>query len=208
MALGLLLPLCALPVYSLPRTRWIVREMILREVGDQTDSRMKCLILQLGNLLFLSLLFPLLIYQIKLSIPTLHAVIIIKAVVLNTGCALGFCVCVLSRDRLFVTPWTGARQTPLSMEFFRQEYWSVLPFPPLGDLPKPGIRPTSPSSPALADGFFTDEPTRKPRILWGALKCPCLGFSWISEVRTFGRWAQVSVLKFPSSSHGYPSCYH
>ena len=98
MALGLLLPLCALPVYSLPRTRWIVREMILREVGDQTDSRMKCLILQLGNLLFLSLLSPLLVYQIKLSIPTLHAVIIIKAVVLNTGCALGFCVCVCAQS--------------------------------------------------------------------------------------------------------------
>ena len=34
-----------------------------------------------------------------------------------------------SRVRLFATPWTVARQAPLSMEFSRQEYWSGLPFP-------------------------------------------------------------------------------
>ena len=45
----------------------------------------------------------------------------------------------LSRVRLFVTPWTVDRQAPLSMEFFRQEYWSALPFPSSGDLPDPGI---------------------------------------------------------------------
>ena len=42
---------------------------------------------------------------------------------------------------LFVTPWTVARQAPLSMEFSRQEYWSGLPFPSPGDLPDPGIEP-------------------------------------------------------------------
>ena len=41
-------------------------------------------------------------------------------------------------------------QSPLSMEFFRQEYWNGLPFPSPGDLPDPGIRPESPGSPALA----------------------------------------------------------
>ena len=35
----------------------------------------------------------------------------------------------LSRGWLFATPWTVARQVPLSMEFSRQEYWSGLPFP-------------------------------------------------------------------------------
>ena len=40
---------------------------------------------------------------------------------------------------LFVTPWTVAHQAPLSMEFSRQEYWSGLPFPSLGDLPDPGL---------------------------------------------------------------------
>ena len=49
----------------------------------------------------------------------------------------------LSRFRLFVTPWTAARQAPLSMGFFRQEYWSGLPCPPPGDLPDPGIEPGS-----------------------------------------------------------------
>ena len=39
-----------------------------------------------------------------------------------------------------VTPWTVARQTPLSMEFSRQEYWSRLPFPPPGDPPDPQYR--------------------------------------------------------------------
>ena len=39
----------------------------------------------------------------------------------------------------FVTPWTVAHQAPLSMGSPRQEYWSMGPFPPPGDLPKPGI---------------------------------------------------------------------
>ena len=41
-------------------------------------------------------------------------------------------------------PWTVALQAPQSMEFFRREYWSELPFPPPGDLPDPGIEPESP----------------------------------------------------------------
>ena len=48
------------------------------------------------------------------------------------------------------TRWTAVRQSSLSMRFSRQEYWSGLPFPPLGDLPDPGIKPKSPVSPALA----------------------------------------------------------
>ena len=48
----------------------------------------------------------------------------------------------LSHVQLFVTPWTEAIQAPLSMAFSRQEYWSGLPFPPPGDLPHPGIKPT------------------------------------------------------------------
>ena len=46
---------------------------------------------------------------------------------------------------LFPTPWTVARQAPLSMGFPRQEFWSGLPFPPPGDLPDPGIKPRSPA---------------------------------------------------------------
>ena len=54
-----------------------------------------------------------------------------------------------------VTPWTVACQAPLYMEFSRQEYWSELPFPLPGDLPDPGIKP---SSPILPSGFFATAP--------------------------------------------------
>ena len=59
-----------------------------------------------------------------------------------------------SRVRLFVTSWTVAHQTPLSMGFSRQDYWSGLPCPLLGDLPDPGIIPMSLVSPALVGRFF------------------------------------------------------
>ena len=61
-----------------------------------------------------------------------------------------------SQVRLFVIPLTIASQAPLSMGFSRQEYWSGLPGPPPGDLPDPGIKPESLTSPALAGGFFTN----------------------------------------------------
>ena len=51
------------------------------------------------------------------------------------------------------TPWTVARQAPLSMGFSRQEYWSGLPS--LGDLPDPGIEP---GSPALQAASLPSEP--------------------------------------------------
>ena len=49
--------------------------------------------------------------------------------------------CMLSCVWLFATLWTVALQTPLS----RQEYWSGLPFPPLGHVPNSGIEPATPS---------------------------------------------------------------
>ena len=72
---------------------------------------------------------------------------------------LGVCVQSLSHVQLFATPWTVAHHTPLSMGFSRQEYWSGLSFPAPGDLPKPGIEPLSPTSPALqADSLPTKPP--------------------------------------------------
>ena len=50
-----------------------------------------------------------------------------------------------SRVQIFATPWTVACQAPLSKGFSRQEYWSGLPFPTLGHLPDPGIKPGSPA---------------------------------------------------------------
>ena len=43
------------------------------------------------------------------------------------------------------TPWTSARQAPLSRRFCRQGYWSGLPFPSPWDPPNPGIKPRSPA---------------------------------------------------------------
>ena len=65
----------------------------------------------------------------------------------------------LSRVRLFVTPWTVARQSPLSMGFSRQEYWSGLPFPSPGDLSNPRIEPGSPA--LQADTLCSEPPGNK-----------------------------------------------
>ena len=51
--------------------------------------------------------------------------------------------------------WTVTCQAPLTMGFSRQEYWSGLPFPSLGDLPNPGIEP---GSPALQADSLPTEP--------------------------------------------------
>ena len=58
-----------------------------------------------------------------------------------------------------VTLWTAVRQSPLSMGFSRQKYWSGLPFPLPGNLPNPEVKFASPE---LQGGFFTTEPPRKP----------------------------------------------
>ena len=83
-------------------------------------------------------------------------------------------VCALSCVWLFVTPQTVACQTPLSMGFSRQKYWSVLPFPTPGDLPDPENEPKSLESPqeiqsALAGRFFTPVPPGKPT--WHTVQC-------------------------------------
>ena len=62
----------------------------------------------------------------------------------------------LSRVRLFATPWTIQ-----SMEFSRPEYWSGSPFPSPGDLPNPGMEPRSP---ALQADSLPAEPKEKPRL--------------------------------------------
>ena len=59
----------------------------------------------------------------------------------------------------FVTPWTVACETPPSMEFSRQEYWSGVTFPFPGDLPDPGIEPLSLESPALGGRSFISSTT-------------------------------------------------
>ena len=68
----------------------------------------------------------------------------------HTGCA-----CVHAQSCLTLqTPWTLACQAPLSIGFSRKEYWSGLPFPNPEDLPDPGIKPASLTSPILAGNFY------------------------------------------------------
>ena len=64
-----------------------------------------------------------------------------------------------SRVQLFGTPWTVARQAPLSMGLSRLEYWNGLLFPSPGDLPDPGIETVVLTSPASAGRLFTTSTT-------------------------------------------------
>ena len=64
----------------------------------------------------------------------------------------------------FVTLWTVAHQTPLSVGFSRRKYWSGLPLPSPGDLSDPEIKP---AYPALSGRFFTTEPPGKPAFYIG-----------------------------------------
>ena len=72
-------------------------------------------------------------------------------------CAQSLSCVQLCHDPMACSP----QGSPLSMGFFRQEYWNRLPFLPPGDLPDPGIEP---ASPALAGGYFTTETSGKPRV--------------------------------------------
>jgi len=71
----------------------------------------------------------------------------------------------------FATPWTVARQAPLSVEFSRQEYWSGFPFPSPGDLPNPGIKARY--SALQADSLLA-EPPGKPIVNHNCLETACL----------------------------------
>ena len=101
------------------------------------------------------------------------------------------------------------------MEFFRQEYWSGLPFPPPGDLPNPGIKPTSLVSPSLAGGFLTTKTTWEALfhlmannngegngipLQYSCLESPVNGRAW---------WAAVQgVAKSPTQLSDFTFTFH
>ena len=92
-----------------------------------------------------------------------------------------------SHVRLFVTLQTVTHQSPLSMEFSRQEYCNGLPCPPPGDLPDPGIEPRSP---ALQVYSLPAEPQECPRILeWVAYPFS----SGSSQLNPYRRISCISV---------------
>ena len=86
-----------------------------------------------------------------------------------------------SHVRLFSTLQTVAPKVPLSMGFSRQEYWSGLPFPPLGDILDPGIEHTFLTSPALVGRFFTTSATwEAPSTnIYVSTNSPGQGVGWI-----------------------------
>ena len=87
-------------------------------------------------------------------------------------------VCMLSCFRLFETLWTLACQASLSMGCSRQEYWSVLPHPPPGDLPDPGLEPRFPT---LQADCLPCESTGKPACVGSPRQVACLAFIVISS---------------------------
>ena len=81
-----------------------------------------------------------------------------------------FSVSRFSHVWFFVTLWPVAPQAPLSTGFSKQGYWSGLPDLPPGDLPNPGIEPTSHYVSCIADGFFTTRATWEA-LVWGGGGC-------------------------------------
>ena len=98
-----------------------------------------------------------------------------------SGCSYKRCAQLLSHVWLFAIQWTAACQSPLSMGFFRQEYWSGLPFPSPGDLPNPGIKPEALASPALAGGFITTSTTWEAPSVKGVFVCARTSHSVMSN---------------------------
>ena len=117
--------------------------------------------------------------------------------------------------QLFATPWTVARQAPLSIGLPRQEYWSGLPFPSPGNPPNPGIEPGSPVTAASAGEFFTllrqqGSPRGKCKrgegSCWGTWK-PLPGRSYLylrhtHSIKPHGRNEWMWVAGF----HLFPGC--
>ena len=112
----------------------------------------------------------------------------------------------LSRIRLFATPWTVAYQASPSMGFSRKEYWSELPFPSPGDLPDPGIEP---GSPTFQTDPLTSEPPGKPYdwlLCWSSvqfssvtLSCPTLCDPMDCTVHRILQFRILEWVNFPFS---------
>ena len=77
---------------------------------------------------------------------------------------MSICACMHAQSCLTLCNTMNCCLPCSSVRYPRQEYWSGLPFLSPGDLPDSGIKPVSPKSPALAGGFFTNEPPQKPQI--------------------------------------------
>ena len=144
----------------------------------------------------------------------------------NVYMYIHICVCVLSHFScvwFFSTLWTVVRQSPLSMRFSRQEYWSGSPCPPPGDLPNPEIQTASPGASALQVDSLPLSHRGSPymcvyiyvniylclymyrereRELCQGRRCETQGFSpWIRKISWRRSWQPTPVF-LPRESHG------
>ena len=100
---------------------------------------------------------------------------------------------------LFDTPWTAAHQAPLSMGFSRQEHWSVLLFPLPGNLPNPGIKPMSLTSPHYQAGSL---PLVPPGMMQ-SMGLQRVGYDWNDLACMHARKEET---KYSSSPFYEPLC--
>ena len=97
----------------------------------------------------------------------LRYLIYIKHLCISNLSTLSLCVCSVIQSCLILChPLDCSPPVSLSMEFFRQEYWSWLLFPTPGDLPDPGIETASPASHALASKSFTTKLAGKSSLIF------------------------------------------
>ena len=94
----------------------------------------------------------------------------------------------VAQSRLFVAPWSIAHKAPLSIDFSRQDYWSGLPFPSLGDLSNSGIELRSPT---LEVDFLSSEPPGKPHA---------------ATIEAQALWRQHAKTREPVSVNKDPPC--
>ena len=116
--------------------------------------------------------------------------------------AVAAALSLLSHVRLFATSWTVAQQAPLSMGFPRQEYWSGLPFPSLGDLLDPEIKPMSPAW-VLHQWATWKAQSPQPR---NQTHVPCIG-GWILKYWTTREVQPIYFTLFLAMLHLYCSMW-
>ena len=86
----------------------------------------------------------LIIREMQIKTKMMYHLMLVRMVIIKmSGDGGGF---VAKSCPTLMTPWTEEPGRLQSMGFSRQEYWSGLPFPSLGDLPNPGMEPGSPAS--------------------------------------------------------------
>ena len=96
----------------------------------------------------------------------------------------------------FATPWTVTHQALLTMGFPRQEYWSGLPCPSLGDLPYPG---TEPRFPALQADFYhlsSQGSSSCIKLLWEGMNGPpkrCDSVEVLQKLEKKSEWSVVDL---------------